>query len=45
MYLTEETVSFVKVEPEQLSIIKQEIDRNAVRESLEKEYIVHNFIN
>ena len=31
MYLTEETVSFVKVEPEQLSIIKQEIDRNAVR--------------
>ena len=39
MYLTEETVSFVKVEPEQLSIIKQEIDRNAVRESLEKEYI------
>lgn len=39
MYLTEETASFVKVESEQLSIIKQEIDRNAVRESLEKEYI------
>ena len=39
MFLLEEKALFIKIESEQLSIIKQEIDRNAVRESLEKEYI------
>lgn len=39
MFLLEEKASFIKIEYDQLSIIKQELDRNALREALEKEYI------
>lgn len=39
MFLLEEKASFIKIEYDQLPIIKQELDRNALRESLEKEYI------
>lgn len=38
-YLIESANEFIKVEFDQLSIIKQEIDRNALREALEKNYI------